>query len=50
MLRELGEHISEQEISGVMHGLDMNSDGVLNYKEFASSVTKEMREGGFNLV
>ena len=50
VMQEMGERVQERDIDRMMKNVDMDGNGVIDYKEFAQVVTQEMRQGGFSVV
>lgn len=50
VMREMGEPVEDEDIDNVLKGMDSSGDGKIDYEEFATVVTKEMKRGGYCLV
>jgi calmodulin len=49
VVREMGEPVTEQDMAHMLSEIDEDGDGMINYAEFAKSVTREIRASGFSL-
>ena len=51
VMREMGEfHMNEADFDAVLASMDLDGDGEISHEEFATFLTREMREHGYRLA
>ena len=50
VMREMGEHASDEDIRRVLGRIDADGSGAIDYHEFSQTVVKEMQDSGFAIV
>jgi calmodulin len=49
VMREMGEQVTDEDMSLVLGDMDENGDGMIDYHEFSKAVTSEIQQSGYNL-